>query len=1157
MRSPSAFSAPARAVWRALGRRRKLMNTSRVDQSTPVQPLLWISLGRSGILLGCVGLVLGCGGSGGRNTGPNQPSQPTITSVTVSCASPTIQVEQTTQCTATVQGTGSYSSAVIWSVNNTAGGDTTIGTISTAGLYTAPDPIPSTGSAITITATSQSDSSKSNSAQISLAYPTPTLTSVSPSSVSVGTATTIMTLAGTGFSRASAVGLDGMSLTVIFVSTGGLSATVPASAAALAGNHTVTVSNPTPGGGTSNSEPFSINNLVPSISSLNPSTIPDDSPDTQIQIMGSNFLPGSNVSADASMIASTYVSATELIATIPAADLTSTGIVAISVSNSGPGGGASPRAILTVGSQLQDGPGVQQDGALDPQALRYLVGPPAGSSVTSLLAPQSGHDGLTSASRRLSISSMSVGTSLVDQPQHLCSEIGPHCVSGVPWAPQVQPASTDPNGPNGPGDWQHTANCGPASVLMVHSKLCSTTLDMYDELVSINDFLNAAADCSSDGPCLFSPYDGQIDTTQVISTSTGIATFYNGRVVSAASQLQPCMEDPSGRDCPGGGLATSDLAQLAESDLGLNAQRNQISVSGQGSSQQDCPSQMTWLMQELDAGAPVIVHVDYKLGLDPNVGNAGHYMVLVGVDGASCTNTVYVVDPGVSNPANGDYTNQTTISSDNSTGSAPCNGTTCIYTVGQFLESWARHDYDALTLSGKSQACASPAPPLGIVAASLNALTTGQVAVAYSATFVANNGVKPYAWTLVSGQGILPPGIQLNGSTGSLSGTPTSQGTYTFTVQVTDADQNVASGVTAISIAAAASPLTVTTPGELAPATIGNAYSFPLSASGGSIPYHWSASGVTCPNDIPGLSGVCISDNGTIQGTPTSSTNSAVSFSLHVNDSGTTQQTANKTVNLAVLAANAPPQVYSVTASPSTVSEGGTSTVTCNAVDPQQLSLSYVWTATGGTVLGSGASVTWTAPLAPGGYTATCTATSSANLSASGATVIQVGNSSLNSNVAPSTGTVNVTQFTVTGSGATQSGGITATITLPNASTAIVHTTANGSGQYSFGPFTEGATGIYSEVDSDDASGAKSNVVSWTVSSSAPTVSSVSPSPVPGSTTRADADHQRLELRQRGHGHLPRSAGQLLSRPRHHLRQRRRSSPTRRSTTPTMAAPGR
>jgi hypothetical protein len=520
---------------------------------------------------------------------------------------------------------------------------------------------------------------------------------------------------------------------------------------------------------------------------------------------------------------------------------------------------------------------------------------------------------------------------------------------------------------------------------------------------------------------------------------------------------------------------------------------------------------MAWLQYELDAGAPVIVLVDYKLGLDPSAGNAGHYMVVVGIDGTNCSNTVYVVDPGVNDPANGDYSNHTKICTRNGivsssclsnvSSSAPCSGSTCRYTVGQFLQSWGRYNYGSLTLSGNSTACASPQTPVGIVASSISSLTAAQVGIPYSATIAANNGVQPYTWSIVSGQGTLPPGIQLDASSGAISGTPTSNGAFPFTIEVTDANNSVASGVATINIAAAASPLTITTPGELESATSGKAYSFPLSASGGVAPYHWSANGLICPNSISGLDGICVSDDGTIQGTPSTPTNGTVSFSLQVTDSSATAQKAPKTESLAVLPANLPPQVYSVTANPSTVSEQGTSSLTCTAVDPQQLSLIYTWNVTGGTVSGSGASVTWTAPSSPGGYGATCTVTSSAGLSASGSTVIQVGNSALNSTISPTTGTVAVTQFTVNGSGATPNGGVTATITLPNTTPATSHTTANGSGQYSFGPFTEPATGVYSEIDSDDKTGGKSLPFSWTVTNSVAPVLSVTPTNAPVSAT--------------------------------------------------------
>jgi len=54
--------------------------------------------------------------------------------------------------------------------------------------------------------------------------------------------------------------------------------------------------------------------------------------------------------------------------------------------------------------------------------------------------------------------------------------------------------------------------------------------------------------------------------------------------------------------------------------------------------------------------------------------------------------------------------------------------------------------------------------------------------VAYSQTFTASNGNAPYVFSLVSGS--LPPGLTFN--SGVLSGTPTTLGSYSFTIKATD-----------------------------------------------------------------------------------------------------------------------------------------------------------------------------------------------------------------------------------------------------------------------------------------------------------------------------------------------------------------------------------
>jgi hypothetical protein len=48
----------------------------------------------------------------------------------------------------------------------------------------------------------------------------------------------------------------------------------------------------------------------------------------------------------------------------------------------------------------------------------------------------------------------------------------------------------------------------------------------------------------------------------------------------------------------------------------------------------------------------------------------------------------------------------------------------------------------------------------------------------------ADGGVPDYTWTLVSGE--LPPGLELSESPGRITGTPTTAGTFSFTVRVTD-----------------------------------------------------------------------------------------------------------------------------------------------------------------------------------------------------------------------------------------------------------------------------------------------------------------------------------------------------------------------------------
>jgi hypothetical protein len=93
--------------------------------------------------------------------------------------------------------------------------------------------------------------------------------------------------------------------------------------------------------------------------------------------------------------------------------------------------------------------------------------------------------------------------------------------------------------------------------------------------------------------------------------------------------------------------------------------------------------------------------------------------------------------------------------------------------------------------SGGSQSAAvsinvAPAPPLAVATTSSN-LPQGVLNTIYQSTQLnATGGFSPYTWSQVlPGAGPLPPGMGLS-SNGYITGTPTSTGTYPFTVQVTD-----------------------------------------------------------------------------------------------------------------------------------------------------------------------------------------------------------------------------------------------------------------------------------------------------------------------------------------------------------------------------------
>ena len=87
--------------------------------------------------------------------------------------------------------------------------------------------------------------------------PVPTLTGLSPNAGPIAAASTV-TLQGTGFASSTTVAVNGTVVPSTYNNSTSITATIPASSLAFPGNVNVTVTTPSPGGGTSSAEPFTV-----------------------------------------------------------------------------------------------------------------------------------------------------------------------------------------------------------------------------------------------------------------------------------------------------------------------------------------------------------------------------------------------------------------------------------------------------------------------------------------------------------------------------------------------------------------------------------------------------------------------------------------------------------------------------------------------------------------------------------------------------------------------------------------------------------------------------------------------------------------------------------------------------------------------------------
>ena len=175
---------------------------------------------------------------------------------------------------------------------------------------------------------------------------------------------------------------------------------------------------------------------------------------------------------------------------------------------------------------------------------------------------------------------------------------------------------------------------------------------------------------------------------------------------------------------------------------------------------------------------------------------------------------------------------------------------------------------------------------------STTSLPNGQNGTVYSAALAATGGTPPYTWTLLSGT--LPTGLNLNASTGAITGTPTLSVTNTpLSFKVTDASSPAQSKTVSLTLTISPVALLITTI-SLPNGQINTAYSAMLAATGGTTPYTWTLTSGTLPTGLN-----LNASTGTIGGTPTVSV-SSTALTFKVTDSSAPALTMSVVLSLTI-----------------------------------------------------------------------------------------------------------------------------------------------------------------------------------------------------------------------------------------------------------------
>ncbi|HYM75013.1 MAG TPA: FG-GAP-like repeat-containing protein [Candidatus Dormibacteraeota bacterium] len=716
-----------------------------------------------------------------------------------------------------------------------------------------------------------------------------------PDATSSGGPGFTLTVDGSGFVSTSVVNWKGAPLTTSFVTRNQLTATVPASNIATDGTASITVANPSPGGGTSNAIFFPVTSATASIAlskqdyatGVNPSVIAigDFNRDGKLDLAVSNYCGGSNClsastvsillgNGDGTFQAQhAYAVGTQPIP-IVTADFNGDGKLDLAVANF---------ADSTISILLGNG-----DGTFQPQNTLAV-----GTNPISVATGDFNGDGKLD---------LAVADRAVDTVSVLLGNGDGTFQAPLSFTTGLTPGYVVAGDFNGDGILDlAVANTGDGTVSILVGNGDGTFQTQTTFPAGANPYSVVAADFNGDGKLDLAVTNGGDPGPFTISVLLGNGNGTFQSPVAYATGRYPL------------GIALGELNGDDKLDLAVtNQDDSTVSVllgNGDGTFQgqivfpttgggegivtgdfngdgridvvaTNCCSGLSAISVFLQSPAVTLAPTSLNFGTQVVNTTSAFQQVSITNSGSA---TFTISNISITGANNGDFAATPCTLPTQVPPGASCN----VQVTFTPLASGARAASLSITdtAPGSPQTVSLSGTGVLQLVVTTTSLPGGTVGVAYSQALAATGGTTPYTWSVSSGS--LPAGLSLTAA-GVISGTPTTAGTANFTVKVTDSKGLTATKPLSIVIVNQLAITTTSLPGG----TVGVAYSQTLTATGGTTPYTWSTSSGSLP------AGLSLTAAGVISGTPTTAGTS--NFTAKVTDAN--GLTATKPFSIVIVA---------------------------------------------------------------------------------------------------------------------------------------------------------------------------------------------------------------------------------------------------------------